>query len=117
MDLITIGSVVLPTPSTYNIALQDIVNAERNARAVLIAERIRANIRKIELGWQFISRADLAIVLSAISPLFFNVTYLDPVTNNLRTGTFYAGDRTVPMLDFFSGEPRYKDFTVNLIER
>ncbi len=117
MALITIGAVVLPTPSEFNVGLQDINNAERNARAVLIAERIRANVRKIELGWQYISRSDLAIVLNAISPLFFDVTYMDPVTNANRTGTFYAGDRNIPMLDFFNGEPRYKDFSFNLIER
>lgn len=117
MDLIRIEAVILPTPSTYLVGLQDIVNAERNARAVLIAERIRVNVRKIELGWQFITRSNVSIVLGAISPLFFNVTYVDPVTDDLRTGTFYVGDRSVPMLDFFNGEPRYKDFAFNLIER
>jgi hypothetical protein len=45
------------------------------------------------------------------------VTYMDPETDSYKTGSFYSGDRSVGMLDFQNGVPRYKDIKFDLIER
>jgi predicted molibdopterin-dependent oxidoreductase YjgC len=116
MSLVTIGSVVLPTPSELNVGIQNISKAERNARGTMIIERI-ATKRKLELQWKYLTPSQLSTVLNAVDPVFFSVTYQDPQTNASRTATFYSGDRTLGMFDFQNGVPRYKDVKFSLIER
>lgn len=116
MALITVGGVDLPAPSDFNVGVQDISKADRNARGTMIMERI-ATKQKLELSWNYLSRVQLSQVLTAVQPVFVTVTYIDPVTNVSKTGTFYAGDRSLGMLDFKNSVPRYKDVKFNLIER
>jgi hypothetical protein len=94
----------------------DLSKAERNARGYLILERI-ATKQKLTISYSFISALDLAIVLKAIAPTSYSVTYIDPVTNHFETYQMYCGDRNVGMVDYMNGLPRYKDFTFDLIER
>lgn len=117
MTIISIGGVSLPAPSDFQVNIQDIDKADRNARGVLIKERIRSGVRKIELGWKLLTADEMALILNAVSPSFFSVTYPDPQTNGNRTGTFYSGDRPAPMYDYRNGVPRYKDVKFNLIEK
>lgn len=116
MSLITIGGVVIPTPSDYSVGIQDISKAERNANGTMIIERI-ATKRKIELSWKLLSKEQLNQILNLVSPVFFQVTYVDPQVGGTKTGTFYAGDRNCGVLDFKNGIPRYRDIKFNLVER
>lgn len=105
----------MPTPTEMSIGYMDISKAERNANGKMIIERI-AEKRKLEIKYAYISAADLSLVLSTIAPTSYSVTYLNALTNNFQTGSFYCGDRTVAWLDYIDGVPRYKDFAFNLIE-
>jgi hypothetical protein len=116
MSLIIIDGVEIPAPSEYSVGIQDISKAERNANGTMIIERV-ATKRKIELSWKYLSKEQLAQVLTAVSNVFFQVTFIDPQDNATRTGTFYCGDRKAGMLDYKNGVPRYKDVQFNLIER
>jgi hypothetical protein len=116
MTAIRVGTTDLPTPSEISLGVMDISKAERNTRGMLLKEHI-ATKQKLELGWKYLSATELKTVLSAVSPTFFDVTYTDPLTNATRTGTFYAGDRTVGVMDIKNGVTRYKDIKFNLIER
>lgn len=116
MALLNISGVDLPTPSDLKVGIQDIVKAERNTKGDMIKEHI-ATKGKLELSWSYLSAADLALIFTAVMPNFFSVTYLDPQTNTMRTGTFYSGDRNAGMIDFKNGIARYKDIKFNLIER
>ena len=116
MSLIIIDGVEIPASSEYSVGIQDISKAERNANGTMIIERV-ATKRKLELSWAYLSKEQVAQVLSAVSGVFFQVTYVDPEDGTTRTGTFYAGDRKCGMLDFKNGVPRYKDVSFNLIER
>lgn len=116
MSLIIIDGVEIPAPSEYSVGIQDISKAERNANGTMIIERV-ATKRKIELSWKYLDKDQLAQVLNAVSPVFFQVTFIDPQDNATRTGTFYCGDRKAGMLDYKNGVPRYKDVQFNLIER
>jgi predicted ATP-grasp superfamily ATP-dependent carboligase len=113
--LISVGGVDFPTPSEYSIGIQDIKKAERNTRARIISELI-ATKAKIELSWKYVTQAQLTSILSAVAPNEFSVTYFNSETGLNRTATFYAGDRTVGMIDFIGGVGRYKDLKFNLIE-
>ncbi|EJW14280.1 hypothetical protein M5X00_31810 [Paenibacillus alvei] len=114
--MIKVNGVDLPTPSDYNVGIQDISKAERNARGTMIIERI-ATKRKLELAWKYLTKEQLQQVLNAVSPVFFNVEYLDPQTGSRRSGSFYAGDRTVGAMDYINGNIRWKDIKFNVIER
>lgn len=116
MALITIGTYDLPTPSEFSVGIMDLSRAERNAKGELKIDRI-ATKRKIEMQWDYLSRTDLQSILNAVSPIFFTVYYMDPLTNATRQGTFYSGDRTAGMMDFINGVPRYRGVKFNLIEK
>lgn len=116
MALIKINGVAIPTPSDYSVGIQDISKAERNANGTMIIERI-ATKRKIELSWKSLNKDELSSILKLVSPVFFNVEYVDPQDNSLRTGTFYSGDRNCGMISFINEIPKYKDVKFNLIER
>jgi hypothetical protein len=116
MALVSIGGVALPTPTEFQVGIMDISKAERNANGNMIIERI-ATKRKLFLTYSYLTSSELALILQKTAPAYYNVTYVDPQTNSVKTGSFYAGDRTAGMVDYINGVPRYKDFTVNLIER
>lgn len=114
--MIKVNGVVIPTPSDYQVGIMDLSKAERNARGTLIIERI-ATKRKLELSWKYLSKEDLSRLLKLVSPVFFNVEYIDPQDNMKKTGTFYVGDRNMGALDYRNGNIRYKDIKMNFIER
>lgn len=114
--MVKINGVELPTPSDYLVSIQDLSKAERNANGTMIIERI-ATKRKLELSWKYLSKEQLSSLFNLVSPVFFTVTYIDPQTGGLKTGTFYCGDRSAGALDYINGKIRYKDIKFNLIER
>ncbi|ATP40695.1 hypothetical protein CSE16_11905 [Solibacillus sp. R5-41] len=114
--MIKIDGKEIPTPSDYQVGIMDISKAERNARGDMIIERI-ATKRKIELGWKYLSKSDLQTVMNAVSPVFFSVSYIDPLTSSQKTGTFYSGDRNVGALDYINGDIRWKDIKFSVIEK
>lgn len=115
MSLVTINGVAVATPSSYTWNIMDISNAERNAKGSIIIERI-ATKRKIELGWNYLTRTEMATLLQSVSNTTFPVTFVDAQTNSNVTKTMYVGDRNVGMIDFQNGVARYKDIKFNLIE-
>ncbi|MEH7503293.1 DUF6711 family protein [Neobacillus drentensis] len=116
MALISVGGVDLPTPSDYGVGVQDISKAERNALGNMLIERITTK-RTVDISYSYLDASDLSTILQAVSPTFFNLTYLDPVTNSNRTASFYCGDRSMGMISFINNVPRYKDLKFTLIER
>jgi hypothetical protein len=114
--LLQINGVDMPSPSEMSVGIQDLVKAERNANGKMIMERI-ATKDKIDLSWNYLTPAQLSQIMSAVSALFFTVTYTNPVTNTERTATFYKGDVTAPIMDFINGNLRYKGVKFNVIEQ
>lgn len=116
MALILVNNVAIPTPSEYSIGIMDLSQAERVANGEINIKRI-ATKRKIEIGYNYLSKTDLSTLLQAISSVFFSVTYPDPQTGTNLTKTFYVGDRNAGMIDFINGVPRYKDVKFNFVEK
>ncbi len=106
----------MPTPTELQVDYQDISKADRNANGLMIIERIATKV-KLEIKYAYLEAGDLATILNAVAPTYYNVTYLDPKSNSYKTGSFYCGDRTVGMIDYINGNPRYKDLSFDLIER
>lgn len=116
MDLINIGGATLPTPSSYNVTITDIIKNDRNAAGNMIIERI-ATKRVIQLGWNYLSNNDYSTILNAVSSVFFDVTYFDPQDNTTRTGTFSTSDRPAGMILFNNGMPSWSNVQFTLTER
>jgi hypothetical protein len=116
MTLVSINGVELPTPSTYQVGIQDLNKAQRNARGTMIIERI-ATKRKIELSWKHLKNDQLQQLLNLVKNTFFEVKYLDPQTGIENTGTFYSGDRKIGAMDYFDNNIRWKDIKFNIVER
>lgn len=116
MALITIGGAEIPAPTDYQVNIQDISKAERNAKGEIIIERI-ATKRKIEMSWGILTQEENKILLKAVSSVFFTVKYIDPQDGGTKTGTFYCGDRTAPGIIFRNGVMYYKNVKFNIIER
>lgn len=114
--MIKIDSVEIPTPSSYQVGIQDISKAERNANGLMVIQRI-ATKRKLELSWNFLSQSELATLFQAVSGIFFTVQYPDPQDGTMKSGTFYAGDRSAGAIDYRNTTVRWKDVKFNLIER
>lgn len=114
--MIKIDGVDIPTPSALVVGIMDISKAERNAAGTMMIDRI-ATKRKLELNWKYITKENLSIVFKAVSPVYFQVTYIDPEENEVKTGSFYAGDRKAGALNYNHGNIRYRDVSVNLVER
>lgn len=117
MPLLKITGIDIPTPSDYSVSLLDLSKAERNTRGGMITERIRGDMRKLELSWKYLSPEDVSTVLDVVSTVAFEVVYLDPRTNSFQTRTFYAGDRNVGALDYINGVIRWKDIKFNIVEK
>jgi hypothetical protein len=115
LAFITANGVNLPTPTAFDVGVQDISNAQRNAQGTMIIERI-ATKRTLTLTYAYITASDLATVLNAVSGTSFSVTYVDPVQNGNLTKTFYPGDRKMGMIDFQNGTARYQNVSFELIE-
>lgn len=114
--MIGVNGVEIPTPSDYQVGIMDLSQAGRNAKGNLLIERI-ATKRKIEMAWNYLDKDVLSQLLKLVSPVFFQVTYIDPQENSVKTGTFYVGDRNMGALDYKQGKIRYKDIKMNFIER
>ena len=114
--MIKINTVAIVTPSTYQVSINDLSKADRNANGTMIIERIAVK-RKIEMSWAYLTQAQLATLLTAISSVFFTVEYPDPMTGALKTGTFYVGDRSAGAIDYKSSVMRWKDIKFNFIEQ
>lgn len=114
--MIRINGVQIPTPSSFIASIEPLVKAERNARGTMIMEHI-ADKRKLEMTWTYLTPGELQQLLNAVSGTFFTVQYPDPQTGSTRTGTFYAGPRSVGALSYQNGQMRWKDVKFNVIER
>lgn len=116
MALISINGVALPAPSELQVGIMDISKAERNARGLMIIERV-ATKRKLFITYNFLTSWDAGVVLKAIAPAYYNVSYFDPQERKMKSGSFYCGDRQIDILDYYDDVPRYKELSFDLIER
>ena len=114
MQLIVIDGTPLPTPSEYKVQLSDLDSSGtgRTEDGVLIRERVRGGVAKLNLSWAALSTAECAAVLNATAPDSVQVAYF---FGEMRTAQMYAGDRTAELKAAREGQAVW-DVAVNLIE-
>lgn len=117
---IVIDGVTLPTPKKggVTITVEKIwsKNTGRAARGNMIGD-IVAYKHTIKIEWPPLSREDTAKIDKAVTPAFFNVTFLSPGTNTRITREFYAGTPTYSVYSYVNGMKTYQGVSVDLIEQ
>ena len=116
--LISINGSSIPAPDTYEVTISDLdASANRSGNGTLFRDRVAVK-RTINLKWMFLSPADLKQLLTAVSPVFFAVTYLDPEWNSFKAGTFYVSDRNQGIaMKQPDGSYQWRDVSFSLVER
>lgn len=114
------GNTSLKPPSTFEWGLQDVSDSDagRDQSGTMYKNRI-TNKRKLTLGWAATTPAETAAILQAFQPEYFEVAYMDALTNSIQTRTFYCGDMKAPVHHWFDEKNNkyYTNVTFNIIER
>lgn len=117
MSQLIINGVTVVPPKSFQVGIQDIDGETgRNANGDMVRDRITTK-RKLEMEWGMLSNEQCSAILSAVTPVFFTVSYPDPLTGNQVTRTFYVGDRTAPAYTFTEKFKPWSGLKFNLIER
>ena len=94
MATLTIDGTVVPTPAKMNVELLNVgSNAERCASGRLVCDRVAVK-RKWKLTWAMLNAADTKLLLRCADG-FFTAVFPDPMTGEMRSGTFFASSRSV----------------------
>lgn len=106
MAIIKIGGADMPSPTKYNVTLQDIdsANTTRTETGELIRDRIRAGVYKIGVTW-LVEHTQIKTITDAIAPDKFQVTFFDPTTNANKTCDMYCGDRSGELKHYKHDDP------------
>lgn len=115
--MIKINGVVIKTPQTCRIGIDDIGSSEeRNARGSSLVDRV-ATKRRLELSWGALSNADCSTILTAVKSVFFTVEYPDPETGAEKLIVCRVSDKTAPMLKYTGTTPYWEGLEMTLWER
>lgn len=89
----------LPVPNAYTVKLVNISGADAGrAEDLAMDTMVKGKSIRIDVTFPYLSRLDMALLLTAINTRYMNVSYLDPeVATGYITKRFYIGDRTAPL--------------------
>jgi hypothetical protein len=91
-------------------------NTGRAANGEMIGDIIGVK-HTLSCEWPPLTRENVTAIDAAISPAFFNVTFLDPATNAAKTIRCYAGSPVYPVYSYKAGVKTYSGVAVDLIEK
>ena len=115
--MISVNGSPIATPQRCSVGVYDVSKtADRNAQGDILIDRVAVK-RKLEMEWGALSNSAISAILSAVTSVFFTVTYPDPMTGASKTITCYVGDRTAPALKYSAGTPYWEGLRMNFIEK
>ena len=117
--IIKINGAGIPNPSAVSMVKSTTVDASRNADGVTVGQIVGRTLNKLDgLTWNVLSAAQWASLLTIFDQFSFNVTFVDPQTNDWVTRPCYVGDRSATPFAYDSnGKPTfYRDCKANLID-
>lgn len=110
-----------PYPSRDS-GLQTVVTLVDNARAAdgsMRGEKIGRDQSKVELMWSALTPEQWSEMLQEFDKFEFTIRYIDMVTNDWITRTFYVGDRSAKpyLIDPITNRPKwYLNCKANVID-
>lgn len=97
-----------------------LVNTSRTADGVVRGEKIGRDQGKVELTWSILTPEIWSEILLFFNDNFyFNIRYIDMVTNDWKTRRFYVGDRSAQpfLIDKETNRPKYYlDCKANVVD-
>ena len=101
MALISIDGVEMPMPNTYSIPMEDLDagDSARSESGVLVRNRVRQGICKLDLAWR-VDSTEAASLLGAITPSKVTVNYYDPRTGTTNEAEMYVEGRSCSMVRY-----------------
>ena len=116
--MLSINGGAIASPKSLEVTISDLDGeSNRNANGELIRDRIGVK-RKIALEWAPLTQSEISALLTAVSGVFFTVTFPDP-QQGVVTKTMYVGDRTAPayVYDKKTKQFKWKGLKMNFIEK
>ena len=118
--MISIDGTMLPNPTKYLVSMSDLDSSDttRNEAGVLVRNRVRQGVTKIELAFKLRGQS-AAEVLALIEPAQVQVEYFDPRIFEPREIQAYVGDRSSNMLVYtpdMNVEDIWWEISFNLVE-
>ena len=112
----SVNGAYIPIPSGYTFNASDVSdsNAGRTEDTTMHKNLLGTCVH-LGMEWSYISPAEAIEIMTAFSPEYFTVEYLDARTGSYSTSTFYAGDKSATMIMTQIGQ-RY-NVSFNIIER
>ena len=78
--MLKVNGTTIKTPQKMSVGIYDVSkNADRNAEGTIMIDRVAVK-RKVECEWGALTNAEMSALLSAVTSVFFSVTYPDPQT-------------------------------------
>lgn len=115
--MVTLNGVAVKSPRKMAVAIMDIGSSgERNAAGATLIDRV-ATKRKIDLEWGPLTNAQASAILTAVTAVFFDLTYPDPQTGANRTIVCHVGERSAPMVRNYGGLALWEGLKMTLMEQ
>lgn len=91
------GAVPCPSMDGYNVSIYDVSSEEAGRTEDFQMHKLRGGqCVTLDVAWNNVSLSEISTILRAFNAEYFTVTYLNPLTADYYTETFYAGDRVAP---------------------
>ena len=109
----------MPCPSEmqWDISTYDLDSA-RGADGTM-QRQVICHKEKLSISWRAgaLTMEEVSLILNAVMPTFFSVTYFSPLANAYVTKQMYVGDRSTNFYSIIDGKPVIDNISFNLIER
>lgn len=120
--LVKVNGTELPFCSTYKVTWTDTdLESGRNINAVMIRNRVRKDMYKLEFTYNLLDDDSVQLILNAITDVFFTVEFYSPLEKKRITRTMYCGDRSGEWVTVRGDNGEYtlqmSGFAFNLIEK
>lgn len=118
MAMLIVDGVTIKDPSEFTWGINDVDSSDsgRTQDAIMHRNRV-AQKRKLSIGWTMCTPAETAAILQAFNPEYISVTYHDAMDNATETRTFYTGDKSAPVHQWYANRKYYSKISFNIIER
>lgn len=116
MATLTIGSTAVKNPVDLSVTIVDEYKADKtNAKGLIIRDRIRTR-RYLDVKWGLMTQTEMSALLTAIDPVFFNVTYVDPKLSTV-TKSFTVAQKNIAKSLIVRSEVMWDGLEITLKER
>ena len=121
MSILQINKLEIADPMTLTWDVYDLDSedgAGRNQEGLMFRDRV-AVMRKFNCSWGPLDPYEMSVLLKSMDDVFFTIRYPDAHDGGYREGTFYVGDRSVPMYMWNNEKQKFlwEGLSANFIER